>query len=627
MTMIRRVSVRNFRCLRAVDLDCSGLVALIGTNGSGKSALLHALRFFFGDLALDDADTWGEDPDLTVEVALTAEIGNEDRALAPFLDNGAIWVARRSAPLGGKRGASYVTRRKGNPDFDGIRAETTATAAKALYQALDGEKYGDLPAWTNFPNLQGVLDTWEQDHPDNLEWVEDDSIGFGTGRIDLVKHIEPVFVPAVRDAASESEDSRTSVLRTLIERIVSPGALFEQRAQQLDSQLRYGYEAMIGGGGDALARAAQTISTRLGRFAPGAAVELEWEGRPPSVTAPGVRARLVEGGHAAEIGRQGHGVQRAYILALLYELADGATETNEPNPLLFMMIEEPELYQHPTRARLLARILSELTMGGNARTQVIYATHSPHFVGLDRIESLRVLRVEPGRVPPSTAVTSVNLSEIAGSLWAADGEEGEPYTAETLLPRLRLLTEVPVADGFFADGVILVEGDEDRALLLAAAQDAGLDFDTNNVAVIPVGGKANLDRPLLVFRSLGIPAFTMFDGDLGLNERQRSGNQRTNRRLLTLLGTEPVDNPQTQVNADWACFQETLERTVRSEVGDDLWNDSLRDAADEVGYVNVDQARKNPVVLRDAYQRLRQRGGGSPTLDETITAIRTRFTL
>lgn len=626
--MIRRVSVRNFRCLREVDLDCSGLVALIGSNGSGKSALLHALRFFFGDLELDEADCWGEDPGLTVEVSVTIDVGHDDADLAPFLDEGGtIWVARRSVPLEGRRELSYVARRKANPDFAQIRAQTKATPANALYEALNSDQYGDLPAWTNFGALPGVLDAWEQEHPNDLEWVEDSSIGFGAGRIDLTRYLEPVFVPAVRDAASESEGAKTSVLRTLIERIVNPKALFADTAQELDNELRERYEAMMVGADDALGQAATTISARLGRFAPGAAVQLEWDGRPPSVTTPGVRARLVEGGHAAEIGRQGHGVQRAYILALLHELADGGATTDEPSPLLFMMIEEPELYQHPTRARMLARVLGELTTGEHARTQVIYATHSPHFVGLDRIESLRVFRLEPGGVHPSTAATRVDLSDVAGRLWTAGGEEGEPFTVETLVPRLRLLAQVPVADGFFADGVILVEGEEDRAFLLAAAQDAGLDFDTKNVAVIPAGGKTNLDRPLQVFRELGIPVFTAFDGDLHVNQQQRAANERTNRLLLTLLEADPVDNPQTQVTADWACFEETLERTVRQEAGDELWDNSLRAAADEAGYVKVDQAKKNPVVLLDAYQRLLQGGGNSPTLDATITAIRTKFTL
>lgn len=367
--MIRSISVRNFRCLREVDLECSNLVALIGPNGSGKSALLHALRFFFGDLALDEADSWGDDPALTMEVVLRLEVGQEDDDLAPFLDDtGTIWVARRSVPNDGGRRAFYVARRRANPDFAEIRAQTKATPAKALYEALDPQKYEELPAWTNFPDLPGVLEAWEHEHSDVLKWVEDGSIGFGSGHVDLARYLEPVFLPAVSDAAAESEDAKTSVLRTLIERIVSPRALFEETAQQLDGQLRDGYETMIGGGDEALGHAAETISARLARFAPGAAVELEWDGKPPSVTTPGVRAQLVEGGHAAEIGRQGHGVQRAYILALLHELADGTTATEDPRPLLVMMVEEPELYQHPTRARLLARILGELTSGEDSQS-------------------------------------------------------------------------------------------------------------------------------------------------------------------------------------------------------------------------------------------------------------------
>lgn len=623
--MIRRVSVRNFRCLRQVELDCSNLTALIGPNGSGKSALLHALRFFFGDLAIDEADTWGDDPDLTVEVALVLEIGQDEDALSPFLNDGTIWVARRSSSQDGNRQVFYVARRRGNPDFAEIRAQTKATPAKALYEALDPEKYQDLPAWSNFQNLSTALEAWEQDHPDELEWFEDRSVGFGSGTIDLARYLDPVFLPAVSDAAAESEDARTSVLRTLIDRIVNPGTLFEESAIQLDSQLRDGYEAMIDGSGQVLSDAAQTISARLSRFAPGTAVELEWEGRPPSVTTPGVRARLVEGGHAAEIGRQGHGVQRAYILALLYELADGAPTTGDSSPRLVMMIEEPELYQHPTRARLLARVLGELTSGEGPQTQVIYATHSPHFVGLDRLESLRVLRLESGETHPSTKINTVDLTDIATRLWTAGGEEGDPYTAETLLPRLRLLGQVPVADGFFADGVVLVEGEEDRAFLLAAALEAGFDFDMLNLAVLPVGGKTNLDRPILVFRALGIPVYTLFDGDANVPVQNRAENQRTNRRLLNVLASEPVDSPETQVNADWACFQENLERTVRGEVGSQLWGDSLRAAADEAGFVDSKDAKKNPTVLLDAYRRARQDDGGSPTLDSAIEAIRTKF--
>ena len=624
--MIRQVSVRNFRCLKEVDLRCDNLVALVGPNGSGKSALLHALHFFFGEVDVDEEDCWADDATLPVEVALQLAVGEDDERLGPYQRvDGTIWVARRSTVTESGRETSYVAQRRGNPDFADIRAATAATPAKDAYNQLRAGEYGDLPAWTSFGAMPGVLDAWEAEHPGSLEWVEDRSVGFRSGAIQLSEFIEPVFVPAVRDATLEAGDSRTSILRTLIERIVDPKDLFAEAAATLNTEVRERYQAMIGDAGDALDAAAATITARLERFAPGGAVHLDWEGGVPSVSAPGVHARLVEGGHAGEIGRQGHGVQRAYILALLQELAEGGAPNDGPHPLLLMMIEEPELYQHPTRARLLSRTLRELTDGDAPQAQVIYATHSPDFIGLDRIDSLRTFRLQLEAGHPSTEVTEVDLSAIAHELWVASGSIGEPFTAESLRPRLRLLAQTPIADGFFADGVVLVEGEEDIAFVLAAAVDEGADLDEINAAVIPVGGKANLDRPLLMFRQLGVPTYVMFDGDRDINAAQRARSESTNRLLTTLLGANPTDSPPTQVGAEWASFEETLQRAVRDEVGPERWNQALRDAADEAGYVKVRDASKNPIVLLDAYGRARAAGGASPTLAAIGEALRIRF--
>lgn len=623
--MIRQLSVRNFRCLRAVDLRCDGLVALVGPNGSGKSALLHAFRFFFDEVELDEEDCWADDATQPVEVALSVAL-NDDERFGPYRrDDGTIWVARRSTATESGRETHYAAQRRGNPDFADLRAATAATPARAAYDQLREGGYADLPTWTNFNALPAVLDAWEAEHPDSLEWVEDRSVGFRSGAIQLSEFIEPVFVPAVRDAALEAGDSRTSILRTLIERIVDPKGLFSEAAATLDAEVRERYQAMIGDAGGALDAAAATITARLERFAPGGAVHLGWEGGYPSVSVPGVHARLVEGGHVAEIGRQGHGVQRAYILALLQELAEGAVPDDGIHPLLLMMIEEPELYQHPTRARLLSRTLRELTDGDDARAQVIYATHSPDLIGLDRIDSLRVFRLQLESGHPSTEVTHVDLSGIAHELWTASGGTGEPFTAESLRPRLRLLAQTPVADGFFADGVVLVEGEEDVAFVHLAAADAGVDLDEVNVAVIPVGGKANLDRPLLMFRQLGLPTYVMFDGDRDITASQRAKSESTNRLLTTLLGADPTDSPPTQVGAEWASFEVTLQQTVREEVGPERWAQALREAADEAGYVKVRDASKNPLILLDAYERARAAGGESPTLAAIGEALRMRF--
>lgn len=52
--MIRRVAIKNYRCLRDVELELSPLTILVGPNASGKSSILNALTRF----SLSPHDSW-----------------------------------------------------------------------------------------------------------------------------------------------------------------------------------------------------------------------------------------------------------------------------------------------------------------------------------------------------------------------------------------------------------------------------------------------------------------------------------------------------------------------------------------------------------------------------------------
>lgn len=84
----------------------------------------------------------------------------------------------------------------------------------------------------------------------------------------------------------------------------------------------------------------------------------------------------------------GHGLQRAVILTVLRFMADHRAEQegtgqefSEPQSDLIVAIEEPEIYQHPTKQRLFGKLLRTLAQGFNAHTgiriQTIFVTHSP----------------------------------------------------------------------------------------------------------------------------------------------------------------------------------------------------------------------------------------------------------
>ena len=164
------------------------------------------------------------------------------------------------------------------------------------------------------------------------------------------------------------------------------------------------------------------------------------------------------------------------------------------------------------------------------------------------------------------------MDTIARELWKAGGSHGKKYTAETLLPRLRTIMTPWMNEGFFADTVVLAEGEDDRAAILGVAGYLGYDFDSLGITVVPCSGKNNLGRPLLIFRQLDIPVYVVWDGDYC-----KKDSEKLNKSLLRLLGQSEEDWP-TFVRESSACFKVDLEKTLEEELSKELYECSLKKA-------------------------------------------------
>jgi predicted ATP-dependent endonuclease of OLD family len=70
-----------------------------------------------------------------------------------------------------------------------------------------------------------------------------------------------------------------------------------------------------------------------------------------------------------------------------------------------------------------------------------------------------------------------------------------------------------VHEGFVADVAVLVERQSEVGALRKLQGIMAADWDEHGVAVIPIGGKASLDRPAVIFRGLSIPTYMVFDAD------------------------------------------------------------------------------------------------------------------
>ena len=354
-----------------------------------------------------------------------------------------------------------------------------------------------------------------------------------------------------------------------------------------------------------------------------------------------MEVQLTEDGYSSDITRKGHGFQRGFILTVLQHLAVAqpfvapAQETSETLvqdqqlPTLILAIEEPELYQHPARQRHFANVLSKLaggTVNGVAhQTQVLYCTHSPLFVNIDWFDNLRLLRkadAGAANMPMMTTVTSSNLDQVADILWRASERTQSLYTGDSLRPRLRSLMTPSMNEGFFAEVVVLVEGEDDHAAIHAVATLLDYDLESQGICVIPCNGKSNLGKAAAIFKSLEIPTYVIWDSDhdsfTRQNEKDRAKEE--NRCLLRLMGRQPIDWPK-EVSDTYACFKSNLENTLKQQIGETVFVSLIEECQREFDIPQRKQAIKNPMVIAALLQKAKANGYGSETLEDIFRKI------
>jgi predicted ATP-dependent endonuclease of OLD family len=185
-----------------------------------------------------------------------------------------------------------------------------------------------------------------------------------------------------------------------------------------------------------------------------------------------------------------------------------------------------------------------------------------------------------------------------------------------------------VNEGFFADVVVLVEGETDRAAILGAALLRNIDLESQGIAIIPCGGKDSIDRPFLVFSGLDIPTYVIFDADATCDQQDLGKVAKSNRMLQRLLGSRnPVDFPQTLIGRDYAVFQSDLSRTVRDAVGEEIyvnkvWTEFQRDR----GYPKLTHAQKAPAFVTKVLEEARAAGIEIRQLDDVVESILAKAT-
>lgn len=578
---IKRVHIKNFRCLEDVEVDFDSITTFIGPNGTGKSTVLRALDWFFNgpkasELSESDVTFGAASKQISVEVEFF-DLSAEDReALGHYVTDGVDkFVAWKYREEGG------AERMTGNAKvfapFNEIRAAGSATEVKRLYNTLRAEQTNlSLPAANSKEAINEAMTAWELENTDQLvdSEVQTNFFGFNSqGKI--AELFDYVFVGADLRASEEAVDGKSTVIGKILERAVNRQSADEEIArlsEEVNAQQREIYNRNFE---EQLAGISTSLSEAVAQYSTGRSVRVltkDLELQPPKTQ---FEVSVLDNTIETKITRQGHGFQRTLLIAALQLLARKGVEESSHGTIC-LAIEEPELFQHPIQAQAFSQVLRKLTDDDSEKIQVTYATHSPYFVDPSHFDEIR--RVSRGHSVEATRSPVVN---IASTTVAQIQRKLDGYvTAEQIEKQVGGVCLNRLPEGLFANGVVLVEGTTDLAAIEGSASrevGGGL-LSLSGIVVTEVGGKGNLFLAHAILEELGIPSYVIFDGDkesrarmtaAGKSQRNISDteevNKRLNRNLLKYLGMVEEDWPENGAYESYAVFEDMLETLLKAE--------------------------------------------------------------
>lgn len=584
---IKSVSIENFRGLERLDLDLDDYTALIGVNGAGKSSVLYALDWFFNDRSLHTGDIHGHSgdpeadlskaPEITVTVTFT-DLADPDRNSLEKFGAAANFILRRTwRPQDGR--TRFLGLAPLEASFSELRAPgITLPELRRLFRNLQEDLPGlGTDSFKERDKILATLNTLENHYKaigafDTLDYFNADDLFGPRGRAPLSSFFTYLLVPAdVKLATETGETAKGTLLTQLLGDLVSRGTIQVRQEWESTNQdeLESLRQKVIERVETELSGLEAAVNDQLAPHLPDTQVKFEsWL---PPVTLklePDVNAYVSVDGTKIPVGRHGHGVQRALLIAMLQAAAgqsnaSGTGTTDSAPPGLLIGMEEPELYQHPVRARAFARVLTDAASSKN--TQVIMATHSPYFVRPDQFSSLRRLSVHgAGR-----RVSQADREAIQGIL--------ELSTTKFDRALARLIS-TRLSESFFAEAVVLVEGETDQVIFEALAELHEKPFGYLGIEVMAVSGKTELGSAFAILRSLDIATYVVFDGDFSTAQRKHPDDETKRReaykdhmsattKLVEVLQRSGVDTSYnfgepTFVGPDFAVWRDDLEEEL-----------------------------------------------------------------
>ena len=523
---IKHFKVKNYRGLRDIEIPMSQFGCLIGENNSGKSSILQTLSLFFSGSSLSSMNFFDESKQIRIEMTLS-DISEEDTSflvdehrprIKSIIKNGSL-ILVRLYETDGKSSLKYrklvpTYRRFSSEEIDSLlRGQRASQAFVERVLSSFPELNGIINATMNQGHMREKIEILAESLPDDQKVLDDFPLPTGIDRSISAMLPEPIYIPAVKDLADDiktKEGSPFGKVLGILLKAIEPSLTEEKELfARLESKLNL-VTLPDGTLQDNRLPEVKMIEKTVEQYVQESFSNVTINVRipPPEIKTVLSSAQIyANDGVEGPIETKGDGLRRAVVFAILRSyvdlrrrkdlILDVAEGIRNRYLLLF---EEPELYLYPQAQQILFEALSLFSQ----RNSVVVTTHSPIFFGPEATATFIKLRkvFDTELAPrPYTVVHPVDLSDIC----AKDQFQIVCYENNNA--------------AFFADTIVLVEGDSDYLVLPHLAKVINPEWDCaySCVEFARINGKSSIKRYKEFFKRFDARVIVVSDLDILVN--------------------------------------------------------------------------------------------------------------